>query len=207
MVMSIAPAARSDAPSLARIHADSLPDDFLPALGRGFLERVYYPAALSSTNAVTLVARNSGVPVGFVTVASHSDAFTADVLRGRWISIARYSLAACVRDARQIRRTAEVAHTVLFGQPDAVQGEIVFIAVSESHRGKGLGPQLVKSAMDYLRERRVEFCRTKTLNSNRGVIRMYERMGWKVRNRQRLIGRMYCVLLSPHLLDAPEHPA
>jgi ribosomal protein S18 acetylase RimI-like enzyme len=197
---AIHPARPEWVPELARIHAESLPDDFLPSLGRGFLERVYYPAALASAHAATLVAvDDAGRPLGFVTAAHDSAAFSRDVVAGRAATLAAYALRAALRDPLHLRRSAAVAWTALFGRPDPLPGEIVFIAVDARTRGGGVGKRLVAAAAEHVRARGLRAFRTKTLAANAGVIGMYASLGWRVRDRFRLIGREYVTLVSPEL--------
>jgi ribosomal protein S18 acetylase RimI-like enzyme len=59
-----------------------------------------------------------------------------------------------------------------------------------------VGPALVEAAVLYLRERGVDRCRTKTLADNASVIRMYQRLGWYVRDRFRLAGRRYVTIVT-----------
>lgn len=182
---------------VAEIHYRSLPDDFLPSLGLDFLEQMYYPAAFQSQHAATLVALEDGHPVGFVTIAHDSDRFTREILRRRLPVLATYALRAALRDPRHLSKSLEVFRSVVASKPDPIKGEIVFIAVDQTHRGQGVGKKLVTAALDYLRQKGVQFCRTKTLAQNIGVIKMYERMGWRVRDRFRLIGREYVTIVSP----------
>lgn len=189
---------------LAAIHADSLAEDFLPSLGRDFLVDQYYPAALASTNAVTLVACSEMEPVGFVTVANDSEAFSRDVLRGRLLPIAGYALRRAVRQPGHLLLSAQVLLSALRPRPCAWPGEIVFIAVAENFRGRGLGRRLIEAAMDHLARSGVHRCRTKTLARNDDVIRLYVNLGWEVADRYRLISRDYVVLLSPGVKPAGE---
>jgi len=187
-------------PALARIHQGALPDDFLPSLGLAFLERVYYPATFTSPRGANLVALDCEAPVGFVTIAHDTTAFTRDVLRGRLTAMAWSALRAAVRRPSRLLVSAEVLCSVITRPADSVAGEIVLIAVDAGHRGRGFGRALVAAALGYLREHGVDFCTTKTLASNTSVIRMYEQMGWHVRETFRLIGRDYVTLVSPPLL-------
>lgn len=183
--------------AVAAIHVHALPDDFLPSLGLDFLQRVYYPAAFRSPHAATLIAMVNGSPVGFVTIAHDSDRFTRDILRGRLFQLAAYALRAALRDPRHVRKSLEVLWSTLSSKPDPVKGEIVFIAVSQTQRGQGVGKKLVVAALDYLCRKEVRFCRTKTLAQNVGVIKMYEKMDWHVRDHRRLIGHEYVTIVSP----------
>jgi len=183
--------------AVAKIHYRCLPGDFLPSLGLDFLERVYYPAALQSEHAATLVALHNAHPIGFVTVAHDSDSFVRDIIRAKLLVLVAFALRAGLRDRRHLSRTLQVFRSVVASKTDPVKGEIVFIAVDQKQAGRGVGKRLVVSALDYLRRKGVRFCRTKTLAQNVGVIKMYETMGWYVRVHFQLIGRQYVSIVSP----------
>lgn len=190
---------RMQAPDVARvaaIHHEALPQDFLPSLGLRFLERVYYPAALTAGAAHTLVAAIRNEPVGFVTVAHDSDRFSHEILRGRLHLLAGYALRAAARDGRHLLKSLAVLRAALSGSRDPIAGEIVFIAVDERFRGQGLGRTLVRSALAELASAGVPECRTKTLQRNAGVIRMYEEMGWRVRDHFTFLGNEYVTLVG-----------
>lgn len=199
--MVIESAKRDDIPVLARIHHEVLLDDFLPSLGLTFLVQVYYPSALHSTNAATFVARLENQLLGFVTIAHDSDRFTRDILRSQWPNVIRYALVAALHNPPHVLRSLQVLWASVLAKPNFVRGEIVFIAVDQAHQRKGIGQRLVIAATDYLAEKSVPLCRTKTLATNTGVIRMYKNMGWYVRDRFRLIGREYVTLVSRKLLN------
>jgi ribosomal protein S18 acetylase RimI-like enzyme len=183
-------------PVIARIHYESLPNDFLPSLGLDFLERVYYPAAIKSSYANTLVAQVGEGIVGFVTVAYDSDQFSKDVLMNNLFPITRYSLRAIISKPAYLMTDLEILFSALFDKPDPIKGEIVFIAVNEAYRGQGIGKLLVKKSLDFLKQKGVNYCRTKTLSSNLSVVAMYERMGWSVRNKFKFIKKEYVTLVS-----------
>lgn len=188
-----------DAPALAALHAAALPDDFLPSLGAAFLERVYYPATFESPHGVHLVARAGQQAIGFVTIAHKTSAFTGDVLRGRFLQLARCAVVAASRRPAHLLQSAEVLWSVIAARPDPIEGEIVLVAVSADARGRGVGKALVHEALGHLRSHGVAQCRTKTLAANAQVIAMYESLGWHVRDRLRLIGRDYVTIVSPVL--------
>ena len=77
----------------------------------------------------------------------------------------------------------------------------MIIAVDGHSRGQGVGKKLVLATLEYLSEEGVDRCRTKTLATNHGVIRMYEGMGWIVRDRFGLIGRDYVTMVSGASLE------
>jgi ribosomal protein S18 acetylase RimI-like enzyme len=193
----------SEVAQLARIHATALPDDFLPALGRDFLESVYYPSALRSRYACTLVALVAGEVAGFATVAHEADRFLSGVIRENLVSVAYYVTRRILIRPRTLLEVLGLARATFTGTTDAVSGEIVFIAVDAAQRGNGLGKALVRAAVAYLSQQQVNRCRTKTLAANDGVIAMYRGLGWDVREQFRLVGRDYVTIVSP--LAAPNH--
>ena len=197
--VTIDQATARDAPELATLHATALPDDFLPSLGAEFLERVYYPATLESPHGVHLAAREGQRAIGLVTIAHKTSAFTGDVLRGRLLQLARCAVVAALRRPAHLLQSAQVLWSVITTRPDPIEGEIVLIAVSADARGRGVGKALVRAALAHLRRHSVAQCRTKTLAANVPVIGMYERLGWHVRDRFRLIGRDYVTVVSPPL--------
>lgn len=185
------------AAALAAIHRNALPEDFLPSLGQYFLERVYYPATFRSSHGANFIAVESGRPVGFVTVAHDSPAFTRDVVAGHWPRLAYCAARAAIRRPAHLRLSLAVVGAALFGGADPVPGEIVLIAVEAGHRGRGIGLALVAAALQYLKRHGVARCRTKTLAANASVIAMYIRVGWHLRDRFTLIGRDYVTMVSP----------
>jgi ribosomal protein S18 acetylase RimI-like enzyme len=189
-------ASSAQAAALARIHFESLPDDYLPSLGQDFLEKEYYPAALQSTVAATYVALVGQHVAGFVTVAFDSPAFTREFMQGRMGKMAYYAIRATLRNPAHLLQSAQVFLSAAGSKPDPIPAEIVFIAVDAAYRNRGIGKQLVVQSLEYLHTQGVPQCRTKTLAQNMGVIAMYERLGWRVRNRFRFIGREYVILVG-----------
>ena len=71
---------------VAKIHFDSLPEDFLPRLGLDFLVNTFYPAVLSSNLGEVFIAIDSfDKPDGFVLVTSRSNDFLGSLLTSRFL--------------------------------------------------------------------------------------------------------------------------
>ena len=168
---------------LSRIHSDSLPGDFLPSLGESFLKDLYYPSVFQSRNAITLVALIDDCPVGFVTVSNNSRALTREVVSGNYLRLSLYAFAAAIAHWGKMKQCCEVIWSALLAKPDRIKSEIVFIAVSEEYRNRGIGTALVNEALRWLKKKEALPCRTKTRADNARVIAMYQRMGWRIRER------------------------
>ena len=135
----IRPARPQDAPHLARLHGEALPDSFLPLLGEGFLRRLYVALA-TDPEAVAVVAEDAHGVVGFATGALSVRAFYRRFYRRHGIPAA---LAAAPRLLRPgiLRRARESSS---YGRaerpyPDA---ELLSIALAPGWRGRGLGRAL-----------------------------------------------------------------
>jgi len=179
---------------LAHLHYEALPGDFLPSLGVKYLERMYYPSALRSEHAKTFVISDKNKLMGFVTIAHNSARYTKEVLRDRWMSTVVYAAKIILRNPSFLLKCVEVIVTAAFSKPDMIESEIVYIAVSKEYRRKGTGTKLVVKAMEYLAEKGLSSCRTKTLAENTNVIRMYQNLGWYIQDQFRFIGKEYVTI-------------
>jgi len=65
---------------VARIHYESLPQDFLPSLGTDFLEKVFYPNTLDSSFGITFIKTIDGEIAGFLTIAYKSNLFLRNIM-------------------------------------------------------------------------------------------------------------------------------
>lgn len=193
----IEPAGDDASRRLATIHAEALPDDFLPSIGDDFLVNAYYPAALRSPYGVHLVAMAGQDIIGFVCVAHEAARFAHDVIGSRLGLVAAHACRAIIRRPSRLPVMFGMAWSVATSANDPLPGEIVFIAVDPAYQGRGVGPALVSAALAHLATRGLDACRTKTLATNQRTISMYERLGWRVRDRFRAIGRNYVTLVSP----------
>src|SRR5687768_5617642 len=113
-VVEIVKLTEMDISKVANVHYQALAEDFLPSLGLDFLEKVYYPAAINSANAVTFVARSGNDIAGFVTIAPDSPQYTRDVLAGNWISIGSYVFRSLFSRPVILLRSFEVLWSALF---------------------------------------------------------------------------------------------
>jgi glycosyltransferase involved in cell wall biosynthesis/ribosomal protein S18 acetylase RimI-like enzyme len=166
----------ADAPVLARLHRDSMPNAFLPALGDAFLRELYRAIAMEP-GGVALVAEDGSRVVGFVAGAFSVDEFYRRFVRRHGL---RAGIAAAPRliRPRVLRRLRETAsYPARAGDlPDA---ELLSIAVDERSRKKGLGRRLARALLDELGLRGTEEVRVVVDASNEAATRLYESVGFR----------------------------
>jgi glycosyltransferase involved in cell wall biosynthesis/ribosomal protein S18 acetylase RimI-like enzyme len=177
--MTIRPAGASDAAAMARLHADGMPDAFLPALGHGFLTRLYRALA-ADPRAVALVAVGGGEVVGMAAgVASVGDFYRRFARRHG----AAAALAAAPRLLRPgvLRRLLETVRypalsaAELGPLPDA---ELLSIAVDPASRTGGTGRALADGVLLGLAERGAGEIKVVVGAANEGANRFYARVGF-----------------------------
>ena len=172
----IRPARASDAPALARLHRESMPTAFLPALGDGFL-RELYRALATAPEGVALVAEEGPGVLGFVAGATSVDAFYRRFYRRHGL---RAGLAAAPRLVRPsvLRRVGETASypSRSAGLPEA---ELLSIAVDDHARQKGLGRRLARALLDELARRGTAEAKVVVDASNVAANRLYEAVGFR----------------------------
>ena len=130
----------TDAVAAGLLHAEQITGGFLSLLGSGFLTRLYRRICRSSSSYL-LVAEEGGQVVGFV-------AGCTDV-RGLYRAFLLHDglVSAFGAFGRLLRGWRQAFETLRHGSGDGVgtgRGvELLAIAVDPSHRGRGIGQQLV----------------------------------------------------------------
>ncbi len=174
----------SDAPILATLHRESLPDSFLPTLGDRFLLTVYRALA-SDPDAVTLVAERASGVIGFATGVPSVSAFYRRFYR-------RYGVPAVLAAAprifrpgtlRRVWQTADYPSNARSSLPDA---ELLAIGVTTDYRGTGVGKVLADRVLDGLAKREVEQVKVLVAGDNERANRFYEKLGFRPATRMSL---------------------
>lgn len=188
-------AAEDHIPQIVNIHCASLPDDFLPQLGRDFLEKTFYPAVIACERAALLIDRDQrGIACGFIIVTQDSGQFLSQIIRTHLWSFVLTGIRSSLRSWGHFRRNVQILFSSVFGKDTHPAGEIYIIAVNASMRGKGIGARLVNAAEEYLRQNGIAAIKIKTLTSNEDWIGFFKKAGWDVIDQFRLIGNAYTVL-------------
>jgi glycosyltransferase involved in cell wall biosynthesis/ribosomal protein S18 acetylase RimI-like enzyme len=175
----IRPARPADAASMARLHADGMPEAFLPTLGPRFLARLYRALA-ADPDAVALVAEGVDGVVGFAAGVPSVAGFYRRFARGHGPAAA---LAAAPRLVRPsvARRLLETVRYPAAGNgngpmPDA---ELLSIAVAPAWRAGGTGRALADGVLAGLAGRGVDDVKVVVGAANQGANRFYAKVGFR----------------------------
>ena len=176
----IRPAKAADAAAMARLHAEGMPDAFLPTLGRRFLGRLYRALA-ADPEAVALVAEGpdgvAGFAAGVVSVGGFYRRFA--VRHGPAAALAAAPSLARPAVARRLLET--VRYPAQAGGP-AVRlpdAELLAIAVAPAARVGGTGRALADGVLDGLAARGAGQVKVVVGAANSGANRFYEKVGFQ----------------------------
>lgn len=171
----IRPARRQDAPALARLHAEGMPDAFLPHLGPRFM-KVLYETLSEEGDAVVLVADDGAGVVGFAAGVVSVPSFYKRFLKRKG---ARAALAAAPRLMRPsvARRSWETARYPN-GAGDYPSAELLSIAVDGEVRSGGLGRRLASGVIDGLAAKGAGRVKVIVGAENQGANRFYDSVGF-----------------------------
>jgi glycosyltransferase involved in cell wall biosynthesis/ribosomal protein S18 acetylase RimI-like enzyme len=175
----IRPARVGDAAAMARLHADGMPDAFLPALGHGFLTRLYR-ALVADAQSIALVADSGGEVVGFATGVVSVRDFYRRFARQHGPAAAAATAPRLVRPS-VLRRVLETARypsssTEAGELPDA---ELLSIAVTPANRTGGTGRALADGVLLGLSELGARDIKVVVGAANHGANRFYARVGFR----------------------------
>jgi glycosyltransferase involved in cell wall biosynthesis/peptidoglycan/xylan/chitin deacetylase (PgdA/CDA1 family)/ribosomal protein S18 acetylase RimI-like enzyme len=173
--------ARSDdAPAMARLHAEGMPDAFLPSLGLAFLTRLYRALA-SDPQGVALVADGAGEVVGFATGVVSVNGFYRRFARHHGAAAALAAAPHLVRPT-VLRRLLE---TVRYPSSSAAElgplpdAELLSIAVNPANRTGGTGRALADGILLGLGERGAGEIKVVVGAANDGANRFYAKVGFR----------------------------
>jgi ribosomal protein S18 acetylase RimI-like enzyme len=169
----VRPGTTADARAVARLHVSTITEGFLPTLGERFL-RLLYRRIARSPHGVLIVADDGARPAGFVAATTDVAALYRSFLVRDGLAAA---LVAAPRLARSWRRALETLRYpgTAAGLPAA---EILAVAVSASHRSRGLGRCLVATAVEELRARGVPAAKVVAASHNRPALALYRGCGF-----------------------------
>ena len=177
----VRPARIGDAAAMARLHADGMPDAFLPTLGPRFLARLYRALA-TDPEAVALVAEGVDGVVGFAAGVPSVGGFYRRFARGHGPAAALAAAPRLVRPsvARRLLETVRYPAQETNGDgngrlPDA---ELLSIAVAPGFRAGGTGRALADGVLTGLAGRGVDDIKVVVGAAIQGANRFYAKVGF-----------------------------
>ncbi|MEX1198153.1 MAG: GNAT family N-acetyltransferase [Pseudohongiellaceae bacterium] len=161
---------------VARLHAESINQGFLPTLGVRFLA-LMYRAIDECESAVLLIEEDNGCVIGFVSGASNMGAIYRKMLQ-HFLQLVMALLPSVVRPAR-VWRILEIIRYSRNSEGDGTlpAHELLSIAVAESHRGQGVAESLYQRLVEYFKAENVTEFRIVVGQSLTPAHRFYRRMG------------------------------
>lgn len=172
---SIRVAEEGDAPRLALLHMQNLPDAFLTSLGRRFLTYLYR-AFVSCPRAFCVVAVSDGSVVGFATGAEDIGVFYRHFGR-KYLFVVGPVLITKIFNPKSARKVIDnmlYPSRVKEGLPRA---EFLTLGVDRSHRGQGIGEALYNELVREFRRRGVSEFKAAVSDWLSGACRFHERNG------------------------------
>jgi ribosomal protein S18 acetylase RimI-like enzyme len=177
IVNAVRPADANEIAAVAEIHATRIHDGFLVQLGRPFLRRLYRRARNSSKAFVLVFIEDENVR-GFVAAALDTGAFYRDFVFHDGV------VAGLLASPRILRGLRSVVETLRYGMrkdETLPKAEILAVAVRDDALGRGVGTQLLESALGELSRRGIDAVRVVTAVANEPALRTYERVGFERR--------------------------
>jgi glycosyltransferase involved in cell wall biosynthesis/ribosomal protein S18 acetylase RimI-like enzyme len=175
----VRPATTADAAAMARLHADGMPDAFLPTLGPRFLARLYRAVA-TDPEAVALVAEGVDGVVGFAAGVASVGGFYRRFARGHGPAAALAAAPHLVRPsvARRLLETVRYPSNGSPGNGRLPDAELLSIAVAPGHRAGGTGRALAAGVLAGLAGRGVDDIKVVVGAANKGANRFYAKVGF-----------------------------
>jgi ribosomal protein S18 acetylase RimI-like enzyme len=163
-----------DAPTLARLHRDSITSGFLPTLGHRFLTRLY-TALIDWPDSEIVVASTPHGPIGFVAGVVDTAAFNRYFAKRHGV---RAGLAAGYRLLRPSTVRSALETLRYDGGDVDVDAELLSMAVAADARGAGLGSELGNRFLERMSARGVGEIRVVVGADNTTATGLYRKLGF-----------------------------
>ena len=141
-------AGSADIPEIARIHQQSLPQEFLVKLGPHFLTKAFYPTLFDAANVRTTVALCDGQVVGFLITRIGLSGVATEILLRHPVSAIRHSMSALFRRPTLIWEMVGIVSQLMHRRtpPRHKTAELFLMAVDGRHRRRGVGRCLIEDS-------------------------------------------------------------
>jgi len=175
----ISPLLVENSETVANIHLEGLPDDFLPSLGLNFL-KIFYEGILEQSNIFGFVSQENNEVTGFVIGTENMTKFFNQAIMSRFFTLSYIVLKQILKKPQIIGKVLE---SLFFPNketgPDA---ELVVIAVDNKFRGKNIGRELINALESELINREIKEYKVSVTSQNKRANRFYEKLGFNFFN-------------------------
>jgi glycosyltransferase involved in cell wall biosynthesis/ribosomal protein S18 acetylase RimI-like enzyme len=175
----VRPARVDDAGAMARLHADGMPDAFLPTLGHRFLTGLYR-ALVADPAAVALVADSGDGVVGVAAGVTSVGTFYRRFVRSQGVAAAVAAAPRLVHPSvsRRLLETIRYPVRMVGDHGPLPKAELLSIAVAPAARAGGTGRALASGVLEGLAERGAQQIKVVVGAANHGANRFYARVGF-----------------------------
>jgi len=181
---------------VARIHYESLPQDFLPRFGIKFLEKIFYPGVLKSPFGTTFVEIVDNKVAGFLTLAYKNNLFLKKIIftNPQWLVL--LSLKKLFSNPLFLKEGFDILlHSLIKERNDYGElPESVILAVKKEFRGRGIAKKLIDHGKKHLKSLGLNKFMVKVLNSNIITIKLYIKMGGEIQKEIVRANKKYKIL-------------
>ena len=171
--MNVRPGAAGDAPAVARLHAEEIPEGFLSLLGPAFLTRLYR-RVVAHPGSFLVVADDDGTVAGFAAGTESLPALYRSFVARDGPAAALAAGPRLLRSWPRVRESRRYAGATA----PAPAGELVAVAVGAGQRRKGLGRALVDAVTAELARRGTRTVRVVTSAGNEPALALYRACGF-----------------------------
>lgn len=171
----------SDILTVVDIHITALPDDFLPSLGKEFLN-FFYSLNLESSGVINLVFTDGENVKGFILGCTDSRKFFINTIKKNWLKLALLIGKRLIKNPSLIFKIIE---TFLYPKKEGEgpKPELLIVAVLPDFQEKGIGSQLVKSLEKEFKKKGIKKYKVSTLKQYRQANAFYRKLGFKFKSR------------------------
>jgi ribosomal protein S18 acetylase RimI-like enzyme len=178
-------AVQEDLKDILYLYTEYMFDSHFSKLGNSFVEN-YLKVILKSKNCITLVASENHA-VGFIMAAFDCRSLSRELFFNIQI------LLSCIKQVLAHPGLAFKSLGLIFYPFNAgvrdVNSELLFITIEPGHRNKDLGVNLIKKALDLIKERGIREVKVSTLTANEAVNKLLKKLGFELEKTFKLFGK------------------
>jgi GNAT superfamily N-acetyltransferase len=154
---------QEDYSTIARIHRDSLEQDFPSSLGNGYLIHLYRFLDNSPMDEVIVQRTKDGHIVAGLVLSYNVGTIFGRVIKGTFFYFIYYGFIKFFSSTLFRNKLVKIIKRVLTGNNLANSPEIVYLFTDQAYRNQGLAAELVHEAEEFSRISGAKMCYVKTL--------------------------------------------